>query len=59
MAGAVRNRMNHRAHNALIAVLAIGLACIATGFFMFSAKYALIATGVVMVGTAWRWINRL
>lgn len=47
------------AHNALIAVLSIGLACIATGFFLFSARFALIAVGIVMVGTAWRWINRI
>jgi hypothetical protein len=51
--------MNQRAEATLIAMLAIGLACIATGFFMISARFALIATGVVMVGTAWRWINRI
>jgi hypothetical protein len=51
--------MRPRAEAALIAVLAIGLACIACGFLMFSVRYALVATGIVMVGTAWRWINRL
>jgi hypothetical protein len=48
-----------RAENVLIAMLAIGLTCIAAGFFMFSARFALIAVGVVCVGTAWRWINRI
>jgi hypothetical protein len=51
--------MNPRAETALIAVLAIGLTCIAAGFFLFSARLALIATGVVCVGTAWRWLNRI
>jgi len=48
-----------RAENVLIAMLAIGLTCIAAGFYQFSARFALVAVGVVMVGTAWRWINRL